>query len=116
MATSPHRESVTSPTTPPHPANPKRAAADTPPPTRVWLKGAVIAFALLALAGFVAVVLVIRHFEADLPSILELKSYHPPQVTRVLARDGTVLGEVFVERRTLVSIDEIPSRMKLSVL
>ena len=37
-----------------------------------------------------------------LPSIAELKRYHPPQVTRVLARDGTVLGEIFVERRTVV--------------
>ena len=33
--------------------------------------------------------LVIRHYEADLPSIADLKgNYNPPQVTRVLARDG----------------------------
>ena len=82
----------------------------------VWLKRLGIAVAVLALVLVGSVVLVIRHYEADLPSVAELKSYQPPQVTRVLARDGTVLGEVFVERRTLVPIGEIPVRMKLSVL
>jgi penicillin-binding protein 1A len=70
----------------------------------------------LAVAAVVAAVLVVRHYEAGLPSTAELKTYHPPQVTRILARDGTVLGEVFVERRTIVPIEQIPSRMKLAVL
>jgi penicillin-binding protein 1A len=71
--------------------------------------------ALLVVAG-VGVALVIRHYEADLPSLRALKSYNPPQVTRVLARDGQLLGELFVERRTLVSIDAIPAQMKLAAL
>jgi hypothetical protein len=33
----------------------------------VWLRGAAVAFGVLALAGLVTVGLVIRHFEADLP-------------------------------------------------
>jgi penicillin-binding protein 1A len=71
--------------------------------------------ALLVLAG-VGVALVLRHYEADLPSLRALKSYNPPQVTRVLARDGQLLGELFVERRTLVSIEAIPAQMKLAAL
>ncbi|MEO7327070.1 MAG: PBP1A family penicillin-binding protein, partial [Minicystis sp.] len=65
-----------------------------------------------ALAGY----LVLRHYEADLPSSRSLKSYNPLQVTRVLARDGQLLGELFVERRTLVGIETIPSQMKLAAL
>jgi penicillin-binding protein 1A len=82
----------------------------------IWLKWAALAALLLASAGVLTVVLVIRHYEADLPSVTELKSYRPPQVTRVLARDGTVLGELFVERRTLVPIEAIPTGMKLAAL
>jgi penicillin-binding protein 1A len=81
-----------------------------------WLKRLGIAAVMLTALGVLAVALVIRHFEEDLPSTSELKKYHPPQVTRVLARDGTLLGELFVERRTLVSIDAIPTQMKLAVL
>jgi penicillin-binding protein 1A len=94
-------------------------AARAAPPRRrwlTWLKRLSAAAVLLVLAAAVAVALVIRHYEAGLPSIEELKSYNPPQVTRVLARDGTLLGEVFVERRTLVPIAAIPSSVKLSVL
>jgi penicillin-binding protein 1A len=60
---------------------------------------------------------VVRHFEADLPSVADLKSnYHPPQVTRVLARDGTPLAELFTERRTVVSIGSLPPHVKLAFL
>ena len=34
----------------------------------------------------------------------------------MLARDGQLLGELFVERRTLVTIDTIPAQMKLAAL
>src|SRR5271154_4604437 len=83
---------------------------------RTWLKRIAAAMVLLGLGLCVAAFLVVRHYEADLPSTDELKRYQPPQVTRILARDGTVLGEVFVERRTLVPIAEVPSRMKLAAL
>ncbi len=62
------------------------------------------------------VVLVIRHYQAGLPSVAELKQYHPPEVTRVLARDGTVLASIFVERRTVVPFAEIPQHVKLAFL
>lgn len=71
----------------------------------------------LAVVGAIAVLLVIRHYEAKLPSVEQLKSgYQPPQVTRVLARDGTLLGSVFTERRTVVRFEEVPSHVKLAFL
>ena len=83
---------------------------------KVWLVrlGIVVFGALtLVLAG---IVFTIRHFEDDLPSVSDLRSYNPPQITRILARDGTLLGEVFAERRTVVPIAEIPPQMKLAAL
>ncbi len=59
----------------------------------------------------------VRHYEANLPSVEQLKTgYRPPQVTRVLARDGTLLGSVFTERRTVVPFADLPPHVKLSFL
>ena len=81
-----------------------------------WTKRLAIACVVLAIAGLVALAFVVRHYEEALPSVAELKRYNPKQVTRVLARDGTTLGELFVERRTVVQIDKIPPQVKLAVL
>ncbi len=59
----------------------------------------------------------VRGIEGELPSVTDLRSgYDPPQVTRVLARDGSTLAELFTERRTIVPVDEIPGHVKLAVL
>ncbi|WP_437610383.1 PBP1A family penicillin-binding protein [Sorangium sp. So ce834] len=96
-----------------------RGAGPRPPlrPQLVrWGKRLAIALAGLLAAAVIAFFLVVRHYEADLPTTAELKNYNPPQVTRFLARDGTVLGELFVERRTLVPVTEIPAVMSLAAL
>ncbi|GEM_PF-137939 len=50
--------------------------------------------------------------KADTVDPERLLDYHPPQVTRVLARDGTVIGElVFEERRTVVGYDALPEHL-----
>jgi penicillin-binding protein 1A len=58
----------------------------------------------------------VRHYEADLPSIAELRVYKAPQVTRILARDGTVLAELYTERRTTVPLATLPAHVKLAIL
>ena len=71
----------------------------------------------LAVLGALSVALVVRHYEAKLPSVEQLKSgYQPAQVTRVFARDGTLLGSVFTERRTVVPFADVPGHVKLSFL
>jgi penicillin-binding protein 1A len=102
---------------------PDKAAAATSPRGRLrrwlwkWFKRSVVASVLLAIAAALAVVLLVRHFEAGLPSVAELQgNYHPPQITRVLARDGTLLAELFTERRTVVPIESLPPQIKLAVL
>lgn len=69
------------------------------------------------LGAILAVVLVIRHYEATVPSIEELRSgYAPPQVTRIVARDGTLLANLFTERRTVVPLTDVPDHAKLAFL
>ncbi|MDB4943028.1 MAG: Multimodular transpeptidase-transglycosylase [Labilithrix sp.] len=83
----------------------------------MWGKRFALAALVVALGAFVAAWLAVRHYEADLPSVTELeRGYHPSQVTRVVARDGTTLAELFTERRTIVSINDLPAHVKLAVL
>ena len=109
-----------------------KAAAPTPAPrdknknkkkrrrrswAQKWLPRLGVAALGLLVAAALGLVLVLRHYEADLPEVRDLRSgYNPPQVTRILARDGTTLGEMFVERRTVVSIAAVPDVMKRAVL
>jgi penicillin-binding protein 1A len=83
----------------------------------LWAKRIAVAAAAMSALGLIAACALVRHYEARLPSVAELESgYHPSQVTRVLARDGTLLAELFTERRTVVSIDELPPHVKLALL
>ncbi len=77
----------------------------------LWIVGTI------AIATGAAGAIVVEKLEQGLPSISDLRgSYHPPQVTRVLARDGSVLAELFTERRTVVPIASLPPHVKLAVL
>lgn len=54
---------------------------------------------------------------SDLPSMEELSTgYAPPQVTRIFAADGTLLGSIYAERRTVVPLDKIPDHVKSAFL
>jgi penicillin-binding protein 1A len=82
-----------------------------------WTKRVAIASLVLTLAAAVTAVVVVRRIEAELPSVSDLRGhYQPSQVTRVLARDGTLLAELFTERRTVVPITALPAHVKLAVL
>src|SRR5688572_30014980 len=104
-----------------HPGNGPEAAPAAR--KRAWQRVARIAkwtglsLVALALLGVLAVFLVIRHHESNLPSVDQLeKGYAPPQVTRVLSRDAGVLANLFTERRTVIPIAEVPAHVKLAFL
>lgn len=72
---------------------------------------------VLGVAALLAIVLVVQHYSQALPDVRKLESgYAPPQVTRVLARDGTPLANIFLERRTVVSYQRIPDHVKTAFL
>ncbi|MBM4362699.1 MAG: transglycosylase domain-containing protein, partial [Deltaproteobacteria bacterium] len=79
----------------------------------------VLALALLSglLLASLGAALVVHHFGQGLPRVETLRTgYRPPQVTRVLARDGVVLADLFTERRTVVPFEEIPVATRLAFL
>ncbi|MDX2055563.1 MAG: transglycosylase domain-containing protein [Polyangiaceae bacterium] len=81
------------------------------------LRVAFFSLVILGSLGAVAVILVVQHFSKGLPSVEQLQAgYNPPQVTRVLARDGTLLANLFTERRTVVAFEAVPDHAKLAFL
>ena len=65
-----------------------------------------IAGLLAAIAG--AAMFLYYTSDPSLPTIDRISDYHPKIVTRVLASDGQLIGELFEERRTVIPRERIP--------
>lgn len=76
--------------------------------------GIVVIFLAAALFGIASGVLFA--FVGDLPQISALDDYSPGTITRVLGRDGTVVGELASERRQLVTYDQIPPVLRNAIV
>ncbi|MBT0665047.1 PBP1A family penicillin-binding protein [Geobacter pelophilus] len=70
----------------------------------------------IALAGVAMIILIgfsgwFYYMLAKLPKVDRLADYKPPIVTQVLGDDGSLVGEFFLERRTVVPVDKIPRKL-----
>jgi penicillin-binding protein 1A len=81
----------------------------------VWLW---IFFCLLIVA-FAAAGLgfgVLLGYQYNLPKIQSLEDYRPDVITDVYSDDNKVIGELYIERRIIVSYDEIPTYLQLAIV
>jgi len=58
----------------------------------------------------------VRLFLMEIPSAESLENYNPPQATRIVDRNGQPLAEFFTERRSNVSLVEIPVDLPKAVV
>src|SRR5439155_5780510 len=87
-----------------------------PPRWKVWLRRAAWtagAAAVLVLLGLVAGYL---YLAREVPTFDSVKDYHPMASTKVVAQDGTVVGQFYRERRTVVPMDKIPRVLVQAVI
>jgi penicillin-binding protein 1A len=90
-------------------------------PTRGW-GPRILCWLLLLLSpvllGVGALAAVFYYFGHDpnLPSLSGIGDYHPPQISRVLDRDGNLIGEVGSEHRTVVFYAQLPKVLIQAVL
>src|SRR5262245_35722212 len=75
-----------------------------------------LAALFLAAALFGTASGVLFAFASDLPQISALDDYSPGTITRVLGRDGSVVGEFATERRQLVTYEEIPKVLREAII
>jgi penicillin-binding protein 1A len=76
--------------------------------------GLAMLFVIAALLGTLSGVLFA--FTDDLPQISALDDYQPSTITRLLARDGQVIGEFATERRVVVGYDQIAPSLRQAIL
>jgi len=88
----------------------KGNAADKGPPKKRFrlLRWLVVTSMFVGILGLCTLLGVYLYFASGLPDYRSLEEYRPPQVSRILAADGSLLGEIYHQRRTLVHRDQIP--------
>lgn len=59
---------------------------------------------------------ILVYLSDDLPDFRTLSDYRPPLVTTVYAKDGSVIGELYKERRYLVSLNDVPELVQKAFL
>jgi penicillin-binding protein 1A len=72
--------------------------------------GVLVLFAILLAAGIVAGI--VASYSRNLPDINRMSDYQPSRSTRIYARDGRLLANLYRENRTWVSIDKIPIQVR----
>jgi len=55
-------------------------------------------------------------YSDDLPEVSALDSYSPNTITRVLGRNGQLVGEFAVERRVVIHYTDIPENLRQAIL
>ncbi len=76
--------------------------------------GLVALFLAAALFGIASGV--VLAFVGDLPQISALDSYAPSTITRVVGRDGGVVGEFATERREVITDAQIPTVLRQAIM
>lgn len=83
---------------------------------RRYLSSLVFVFLLCLSIAVGATAGVLFVYNSDLPQINSLEDYHPSLVTDVYSDDGQVIGSFALERRIVVTYDQIPQRVKDAII
>src|SRR4030095_15981285 len=71
-------------------------------------------FVIAALLGTLSGVLFA--YADDLPQVSALDDYRPSTITRLLAKDGQVIGEFATERRVVIGYDDIAPALREAII
>ncbi|HEY2383716.1 MAG TPA: PBP1A family penicillin-binding protein [Terriglobia bacterium] len=83
---------------------------------RRYLGSLVFVFLLCLSIAVGATAGVLFVYNSDLPQINSLEDYHPSLVTDVYSDDGQVIGSFALERRIVVTYDQIPQLVKDAIV
>src|SRR5688572_25626044 len=90
-----------------------------PPWLRITLKilkwGTLVGL-LMAAIGVATLAILFWRYDRGLPQIATLKDYKPKQVTRILAVDGSLIGEIYEQRRSYVPIEQVSPVMVQAII
>lgn len=79
-------------------------------------RAVLIALAILLLMAIGAFGALYYAFTSDLPNLETLRDYRPRLATQVFDDTGVLIGTLFLEKRELVPLEEVPEVMRLAVI
>lgn len=71
---------------------------------------------LFLLACFLIGIIYLIILSRDLPSLEELQQFNPEQVSKIVSADGKIISELYIHKRDVVKISEIPSSLRNALL
>ena len=83
---------------------------------RRYLGSLVFIFLLCLSVALGATAGVLFVYNSDLPQVNSLEDYHPSLITEIYSDDGTVIGSFALERRIVVTWDQIPQVVKDAII
>src|SRR5437899_388305 len=87
-----------------------------PPRWKIVLRRAAWTAGALAVAGILAVLAGYIYISREIPTFDSVRDYHPFVASKVVAADGSVVGQFYRERRTVVKMDQIPRVLVQAVI
>jgi len=85
-------------------------------PLKSLLKWVLKLSLLLASLAVLTLSLGYLYYSKDLPNFESLREFRPPQLSRIYAADGSLLSEIYTQRRWVIPEEEIPQLVKNAVL
>jgi len=82
-----------------------------PPKRMEFHKSTLILCAGVACIALLSIIIYFLYLIASLPKIDRLADYKPPIVSQVFGDDGSLVGEFYLERRTVVPVEKIPKKL-----
>src|SRR5262245_8556287 len=67
---------------------------------------------LLASIGIGALTGLLIVYKSDLPEVRQLEDYRPNVITELYAEDGRTIGSFALERRVVITYEQIPAALK----
>src|SRR5690554_5718621 len=67
---------------------------------------------LLVTSAVLAAAVITDGHPVDCPTVAELRDYRPPQASRILAADGSVVADLSPQRRIVVSLGDVPALVR----
>src|SRR5215813_2543635 len=81
-----------------------------------YLGSLVFVFLLCLSIAFCSTACVLFVYNSDLPQVNSLEDYHPSLITEIYSDDAQVIGTFALERRIIVTWDEIPDVVKGAII
>jgi len=73
-------------------------------------------FLICLTAGFIGAGFIYFHFSKDLPDVRKLKGHQPSTITQIYSDNDEKIAEFYIEKRIIVSLENIPLALKQATL